>query len=156
MDRRSRIIGVALLALLVMGAGMGLLGRKVWLFSETSGVVTRGGEPVAGVEVERAWQWNGDRKSTTTRTGPDGRFRFPAVTDRSLSSFLPGEVVIDQEITLRHDGSDYLAWQTAKRNYDENGELDGRPLELRCDLDAEPKVKEIGFKVIRGLCTWDD
>lgn len=134
---------------------MGFLGKKVCLFSETAGIVTRDGAPVSGVEVMRAHQWNDGRKTTTTTTGPDGRFHFPAVEDRSLSGFLPGEVVIEQEITLRHEGRDYLAWQTAKRNFDVDGELGGRPLDLRCELTAEHTVREIGDAVIRGICTFD-
>ena len=122
------------------------MGQKV-LFSELRGVVLRNGAPVSGAVVERSyiWAWNKSRGSDRVVTDATGAFSLPAVTGRSLlGGILPHEPAIDQTIRIVHDGNTFEAWTFTKRNYDGNGELNGKPLRLNCDLSSEPNRTETG------------
>lgn len=122
------------------------MGQKV-LFSEVLAVVVRDGVPVSGAAVERSylWAWNDSRGSDSTVTDATGTFRLPSVTGRSLlGGILPHEPAIDQTIRILHDGKTFEAWTFTKRNYDGNGELNGKPLRLHCDLSSEPTRTETG------------
>jgi hypothetical protein len=116
------------------------MGRLV-LFSEVSGVVSREGEPVAGVDVERRWHWvlKDELGSDRTRTDESGSFRFPAVTRRSLlARLMPHEPVVGQKIVIHEGGEERVAWQFTRHDYRDGSELPGRPLELTCPLEREP------------------
>ena len=129
------------LVLLVLGAGamfaMSLIGKKLYPFSQVEGVVLKDGRPVAGAEVERRYVEDSRPVTATTRTDGEGRFSFPKVMQRSLLAWLPGEVVIEQTIVIRHEGIEYMAWSLFKRNYLDNSELDGKPIRLICKLEQE-------------------
>ena len=122
------------------------MGQKV-LFSEVQGIVVRDGAPVGGAVVERSylWAWNDKRGSDSAVTDQQGAFRVPVITGRSfLGGVLPHEPAVDQTIHIRHEGKTYEAWVFSKRNYDGNGELNGKPLRLHCDLSSPPKRTETG------------
>lgn len=124
------------------------------LFSEVQGVVLNGGKPVSGARLERTWfwHWKDQRGADATTTGSDGSFSFPAVFGSSLTSaFLPHEPVIEQKILIRHGDQTYRVWVFAKGEYEENGELSGRPIRLTCRLEAEPRRKDGVF----GICEFD-
>lgn len=122
------------------------------LFSEVNGVVTKKGKPVHGAEVRRSytWNWNNQKSSETTVTDGEGRFSFPVVAGSSfLGSLIPHEPIVSQAMHIYVDGKEYDAWIYRKDNYNHNGELDGKPIELICDLDESPDVP-VGE--IYGIC----
>ncbi len=122
------------------------MGQQV-LFSEVDGVVVREGTPVSGVQVTRSylWGWNSSSGSDRVVTDQAGSFHFPVIIGKSLlGGLLPHEPSIEQKILLTHAGKTYEVWVSRKRNYDKDGELDGRPMRLRCDLSSEPKRFETG------------
>ena len=126
--------------------------KKKCLFSEVNGIVLSAGEPVIGAEVEQYYKWeNSDRSSKkTVETDSDGHFSFAAILDNSVfTTLLPSNPVIQQKIYIRHDGNEYEAYLFMKKNYDDNGELHGKPLDLVCELNNEPS-REGGFY---GVCT---
>lgn len=134
------LLAVALVSLLFAGSFMAL-SSKLCLFSAVSGVVLRGGEPVVGAEVEREylWGWKDRTRAERTHTDAEGRFTFAAATEKSmLASLMPHEPLVTQKIFIRDGGNEYKAWMFTKHNYRENGELEGRPIQLTCDLDSEP------------------
>lgn len=106
---------------------------------------------MAGVRVERRWfwHWNDRRGDDSTLSDQNGEFSFAAVYGSSfLGGLLPHEPVIEQTITL-HDGDRQVsAWVYTKGLYMENAELGGKPLKLRCHLDAEPERRHGIF----GVC----
>lgn len=138
----------------VLGAGWTTEGHamgKMVLFSAVRGQVLLEGKPVGGATVEREfeWAWKSEKGRDTTRTDADGRFSMAAITRSSfLGSLLPHEPVVRQVITIDHGGRRYKAWATHKRDYDENGELDGRPIVMTCRLEAEPQRRGEIF----GIC----
>lgn len=135
-------VAILLLAALSLMVGMQeakALGR-VNLFSTVSGVVLNHGAPIAGAVIKRKvyWSWKNENISDQTTTDARGRFEFPPIWRRSLlGAILPHEPVVEQEILIEHDGRQYVAWRYNKRTYDENDELYGRPIELRCSLENE-------------------
>lgn len=122
------------------------------LFSAVSGTVLLNGMPVAGAEVEQYYKWENSDKSSRklTETNSSGHFNFAAVYDNSLfTTLLPSNPVIQQKIHIRYDDTEYDAYLFMKKNYEENGELDGKPLSLVCELNNEPS-RDGGFY---GVCT---
>ena len=116
------------------------------LFSEVHGVVALHGTPVAGASVERTyvWGWNDSRGTDKAATDASGAFQFPEIVGKALMSGLPHEPSVRQTISILQGGKTYEAWVFNKRNYDRNGELNGRSLRLHCELSAEPKRTETG------------
>lgn len=70
------------------------------------------------------------------------------------ASIMPHEPYVEQTMKIKHDGREYMAWAYAKRNYRQNGELDGKPIVMSCALELEPKRREIKSKVnfVCGIC----
>ncbi len=140
-DRRLAALAAAALGL-APAIAWGMSMSKFCLFSAVEGVVLDHGEPVAGASIERAykWVWKDEQGHDETTSTPDGRFSLPEIRGSSFfGSFLPHEPIVKQSIVIHHGGKDYEAWIYDKRNYEVNGELDGRPIRLRCDLATEDK-----------------
>lgn len=130
------------------------------LFSEVEGVVTRDGKPVKDARVEREylWAWNDSRGSDHAVTDATGTFSLPRITGKTfLGGLLPHEPIIEQTIRIVVDDQSFEGWIFTKRNYDQNGELGGRPIRLRCDLGREPALTETGVidQGFFGVCTLD-
>ena len=121
---------------------MGLFDRLV-LFSEVNGVVLREGKPVAGAELIQRVVWSDDPDEIApqhTTTDGTGAFRFPPI-ERSagLRRMVPAQPMMLQTITIRFEGREYLAWRYGKDSYDNRSELDGRALNLVCELTRAPE-----------------
>lgn len=129
------------------------MGVSKVMFSPVQGIVLQGGKPVSGAKVVReySWAWNDAERKDEAVTDASGRFQFPLATKASLlTSIFPHEPVIHQKITIVHNGKEFLAWRFSKHNYDENGELRGKKIDLKCDLDNKK-----GFHInedIYGIC----
>jgi hypothetical protein len=137
------------------------------LFSAVSGRVLEGGKPVAGATLERSatWTLDGDEPiRDSVKTDSEGRFSFPAITKRKLSSgLLPHEPVISQDIDVRRGNHAISIWYTAKHDYEANGELwylaDGikfirdknKPISITCNLEHERRA--VGR--ILTICNFD-
>ena len=133
---------------------------NVCLFSEINGVVTLGGNPVAGAELVRTAK-NGEKVYTDrTKTDENGRFQFSAMYTHSVYKIAPVEPFITQKIKILTGGNEYLAWELDKRNYDLNGELrhyhsNGEvnlELNIRCELGTERRRQEFGARILWGVC----
>lgn len=114
---------------------------KMCLFSAVKGVVLDHGAPVEGAVIERSykWAWKDQSGSDSATTDMQGAFSLPAIWGRSLlGSILPHEPFVTQTILVKYKGKSYEAWLSDKRGYEENDELDGRPISLMCRLEAEP------------------
>jgi hypothetical protein len=122
------------------------------LFSEVHGTVLKNGKPLSGVTVRRAfnWRWGKERGKDQAITNGAGQFQFPQVQRESISASIPHEPVIGQFIYIDHEGKEYVAWETFKHDYAVNGELDGKPINLECEL-----TRENGFHIrdsVNGIC----
>jgi hypothetical protein len=109
---RARQGVVLALVLLFPGGRDEVYGRELHLFSAVSGIVT-------------------DR----TTTDPAGRFSFPEIAVRTfLATVLPHEPMVEQTVTIRYRGREYLAWEHVRRSYEPTDELGGMALDFTCDL----------------------
>ena len=141
------LVGALLLTTANEAKAMG----KMCLFSAVRGVVLDHGKPVAGARIERSykWRWKNQTGSDEVVTDAHGAFVLQAIWGSSLSgSLLPHEPFVEQTILIQYGGATYNAWMLDKRDYDENGELDGRPISLLCKLEAEP----VRHGVVFGIC----
>lgn len=123
------------------------------MFSEVIGKISLNNVPVKNAQIERyyRWAWDDKKETDTAVTDENGKFRLPQLEKGSgLSRLLPHEPVIVQQIIIRHNGNEYVAWQHTKHNYDKNGELKGKPLLLHCDLSKKPEFNEDDYF---GICT---
>jgi len=127
---------------------------KACVFSTVTGVVTQNGQPLENAEIKRNVTWQ-KKDADQTRTDSNGRFSFPSIFHNSLMKYFPAEFVSHQTITIHHDGKQYLAWETTKRETEENSELGGKAINLSCELSNEPSVKYAGKRGIDGICTWE-
>jgi len=145
-------IFIALLFFVEKVSAMSLFAKKV-MFSEVTGFVTLNGEPVKGAEIDQVYQWSWDEKKEEAQTTTDdqGVFTFPLCEKSGvISSIMPHEPVIFQQITIKYQGKNYVAWQHSKHNYDLYGELKGKKLVLRCELSDQPRNDGYVF----GICTY--
>ena len=109
-------------------------------------LITKQGEPVAGVKVTRKWHWswNDKRGSSQTITDEQGNFVFDEVTGSSITArLLPHEPGIVTEIFAQSDDGELLLFSVDKSNYEAGSELDvvgldGDELTLHCRIDKKP------------------
>ena len=126
---------------------------KVCLFSEVNGRVLLNGKPMKNVQILRKTSFQNKKSTEVTSTNEIGEFHFDAKYEKSIAKFLPVEVVISQEIEAIHDSKHYELWKTTKRDYEENSELNGKAMNLVCDLSHKPEYQTIGEHVIKSICS---
>lgn len=127
---------------------------KMYLFSAVHGVVVHQGKPVVGAVVEReyVWGWNDKTGVDEVKTDAKGEFDFAEITGFSfLGAILPHEPMVRQTIHIKHEGKTFMAWAYNRSDYDPLSELNGKPISLRCDLDASPSHKGPNDRVY-GIC----
>jgi len=150
MKRRGFWISAGAMVLL-LGVMQGTAMARMVLWSAMKGRVLMNGQPVAGAVLKRSYLWHfkDETGSDEARTDANGGFAFPVIERRSLlGALLPHEPVIEQEILIEYQGKSYKAWNYAKRDYNENDENQGRPINVTCHLDAQ-RAKHGG---VMGLC----
>lgn len=131
------------------------MGFSKVLFSKVHGVVLNHGKPVPNAVVTRYFNfgWTDEEKTESIKTDKDGAFDFPVIKRFSLAtSVVPHEPSVSQIIKIHHDGKEYIAWHLNKHNYDENGELGGKPINLICELTKEPTTDS--KTLVSGICTF--
>ncbi len=131
------------------------MGFSKVLFSNVHGVVLNNGKPVPDAVVTRYFNfgWTGEAKTESIKTDKNGVFDFPIIKRFSMAtSVVPHEPSVSQVIKIQHEGKEYIAWHLNKHNYDENGELAGKPINLVCELTREPTTD--GKTLVSGICTF--
>ena len=165
------ILFVTLISLSTIGMSMGLFDfTKIYLFSEVNAIVTNKGQPVVGAEVTRTVQFRHKKyPNATTTTDAQGRFHFDALVDSSLfDKYSLSHILVWQQLHIRYQGKEYLAWDLAKSNLRSEGEFSADPEGefsdgtvtkipvLTCELTSEPRdIKVwIGNSLLKTICTW--
>ncbi len=133
---------------------MGLSSRLV-LFSEVHGTVLNHGKPVQGAELVQEVVWSDNKHDVPPKqasTDAAGRFFFPAVEHSAgVTRMVPHQPVILQKIMIRYEGVEYTAWRHTKNTYDANSELDGKPLNLECELSREPDFEGTHYGICKAI-----
>lgn len=127
---------------------------KVCTFSGISGVILKGGKPVADATVTRTTSYQ-KKKIDQTKTDKEGYFELPALFERSAMSLLPQEFVVGQLLVVTVDGTDHVIWDGVKRKKEENSEARGKPLVITCDIEDETRVVEVNGQPFVTKCRWD-
>lgn len=107
--------------------------KKQTIFSPVNGRVLIGGKPVARVDVVQLWSWFFVEDGIAqVKADAEGRFQFPEVSLRKLRKV--DEVMITQDIELKHGGNTVTLWNLTRQDTQLNGELGGKPIELVAEL----------------------
>lgn len=130
------------------------LAKSLVLMSPMEGhLVYEDGSPASGIRLTRTWDWawTGQTGQDETVTDAEGWFHFGVLTGRSMTArFIPHQPDIRQTITARTQTDDVLIWAASKGNYDFNGELRGKSLNVICGINALPGPES--RKLFRGTC----
>jgi hypothetical protein len=59
--------------------------------------------------------------------------------------------VVLQKITIRYEGRDYTAWRHTKNSYEPDSELDGKPLDLECELTRAPDFEGTHYGICKAV-----
>jgi hypothetical protein len=127
---------------------------KVNIFSEVNGVLVVNGEVIDGAVVSRTVTWKGSEHEDSVTTKDGGKFIFPSMVKRDLTKFMPSEFTAFQKITVHYQDEIIKIWETVKREPIENGELEGSPLNLKCDLSDPSRFVHLAINSIETKCTW--
>jgi len=155
---RAMAAGLLAVAVFVSGVSegwaMGAFDRLV-LFSEVHGAVSMDGKPVARAELLQKVVWSDDEdknREQHTVTNSNGVFGFPAIESKAgLLRLIPAQPTIQQTIVIRDQGVEYVAWMHGKGSYAANTELDGRPINLICELTREPDYEGKHYGICRAV-----
>lgn len=84
--------------------------------------------PIKSVTIKRRYTWGGEDIIDETKTNNKGEFNLPAIYEISL-------------------------WGYQKGNYEEDGKLDGKQINMICDIKNEKKLhKANSYKNYMGIC----
>jgi hypothetical protein len=133
---------------------MGAFDRLV-LFSEVHGTVLKDGKPVEGAELVEKVVWSDDENDIPPQhavTDAKGAFAFPAIERKAgLLRLIPAQPTIQQTITIKYQGTEYTAWLHGKSSYNANTELDGRPINLVCELTRQPDYEGKHYGICKAV-----
>jgi hypothetical protein len=136
------------------GCAMGLSSRLV-LFSDVHGTVLNHGKPVQGAELLQEVVWSDDKSDVPPKqahTDAEGRFHFPPVEHAAgMTRAVPHQPVILQKIIIRYEGVDYVAWRHTRNSYEANSELEGKPLQLECELTRQPDFEGTHYGICKAI-----
>ncbi|MBU3069853.1 carboxypeptidase-like regulatory domain-containing protein [Aestuariicella sp. G3-2] len=146
---------LSLVFLSANGFGMSIFGAgNACVFSEVSGYLTFNGEPLKGATVTRVSEWQKENTESTV-SDENGHFHFDALHQASASKLIPfTEFVASQSISVGVDGESYEIWSNTKRDGDENSELGGKNLKLKCEISDELRLVEDYGTLLVTNCTW--
>lgn len=148
------ILFIVAISISSVGGAMSVFSMgKICAFSEIRAVVTKNGEPVSGLKIIREIEWKKTQTEETT-TNEKGEFHFPALYVKSMSKFLPSEIVIPQALIVEIDGKESEIWINTKRDAEENSELGGEPLSLTCELTESRQIYNDFGSLLSTNCKW--
>jgi hypothetical protein len=125
---------------------------RTCVFSAVQARLTKNGVPLKGATVIRRWEWH-KLQEESTQTDDDGNFKFPAVFEWSFARLLPIETVIGQALYVKAGSEETKFWVNSKRDGEINGEYDGLPTLLTCELTSEMKIYHRDGASMHTLCS---
>jgi hypothetical protein len=132
---------------------MSFFGLKLCVFSAVDGTVAKEGKPILNALVKRTYKWDGEDFTDEVTTDKDGKFSFDSQFQKSLFAIFPHNPSVSQRIKIYIEDKEYLAWAYAKGNYDVNGELNGKPLNMYCDVNSPQEKHQLeNHKMYSGIC----
>lgn len=130
--------------------------EEVVICSPMEGKITFNNKPVSGAKVERFIKWKDEvGEKDFVLTDNNGHFKLPVLTEQTQLPKL-GEFVVAQEIRVFIDGKEYPIWAKAKREKGLYAELNGKPVNFRCELTDEMDIVKAGRGTLMTSCKWDN
>jgi len=133
---------------------MGAFDRLV-LFSEVHGTVLKDGQPVQGAELVQTVVWSENENEIPpqqTTTDARGMFHFAPIERKAgLRRMIPSQPAMLQKIVIHYQGTEYIAWRYGKDSYDANSELDGKPINLVCELTRAPGHEGTHYGICKAV-----
>ena len=153
MTKKASLLLLIYFSVISTGQAMSIFDAgKVCTFSAVRATVTYEGEPVKGARVTRLTEWKNPNKEIT-ETDDKGIFDFPAIFERSISKYMPMEIVISQQIIVEYQGRLFEIWANGKMNPEEDSEFDGVSIDLDCELTNEAKTYRSNGSLVMTNCT---
>ncbi len=129
--------------------------EEVVVCSPMEGKITYKNEPVSGAKIERFLKWKDDVGETDVAyTDKAGNFKLSEIKDTVTLSKI-STFVMAQEIRVYYSGNEYPIWAKAKWDKGIYGELNGIPVNFRCELTDEFITVEAGEGMLITSCKWD-
>lgn len=130
--------------------------QEVVLSSPLEGILTFEGKPLAGIKIERKLSWFDLTESVedSVITNSQGHFILPLVK-KSLKLSNLVQFVVSQEIHAIHNNEPLVIWAMGKSSKIEYGELGGKPVNLKCELNNERRITRDYNTPMMTRCTWD-
>ena len=129
--------------------------EEVVIFSPMQGQITLNGKPVSNARIERYLKWKDEEgERDYFETDGDGWFEIPVKQDVVKLSTI-SQFVIAQEIRVYVDDVEYPIWAKAKREKGLFDELEGKPVNFRCELTDDFARVEAGRGTLLTSCKWD-
>jgi len=155
----NQLLAIVILAAFTLeGVSMSFFTKteeEVVLFSEMEGHITFNGEPVKNTKIERLIKWKDDvGEKDYIETDEKGYFNFKEVKVMAKLSPLSQFTVL-QELTAFFNDKEFVIWTMGKRTKHKYGELDGIPINLRCELTDEDNPMRLKSGLIVTTCKWD-
>ncbi|TLM78968.1 DUF4198 domain-containing protein [Microbulbifer harenosus] len=126
---------------------------KAYTFSEMRLEITYQGKPAAGAVVKRRIKWQRERLDEFF-TDSNGVVVLPQVRERSVMQFFPSEFVASQALDVHFLDQEFNIWINSKRRPHKNSELDGKPINLKCELLNEGRLVRDFRAMLLTNCTW--
>jgi len=151
---------LVLMSFSLEGASMSLFitKKEIVLSSPLEGILTYKGKPLSNVKIERNLSWyDGEgEKVDFVVTDEKGHFNLPFVKKELEVNGLV-QLVVAQEIYATYKSESIFIWVTAKLKHSEYDELNGKPINVRCDLTAEPWIyrDDAAAVAVKTRCKWD-
>ena len=154
----KKLLAVIVLTILTFeGASMSLFSesKEVILFSALEGSLTFEGIPLVGAKIELKLKWYDGKENENlfTESDENGFFRFPVVKKVLKIGF--SQLVISQEIAVKHKEEEIIIWFMSKFNQTEYSELGGKPINLRCELTSDELITRDYNTPLITRCIWD-
>ena len=129
--------------------------EEVVIFSPMQGQITLNGKPVSNARIERYLKWKDEEgERDYFETDGDGWFEIPVKQDVVKLSTI-SQFVVAQEIRVFIDDVEYPIWAKAKREKGLFDELEGKPVNFRCELMDDFARVEAGRGTLLTSCKWD-
>lgn len=128
---------------------------EIVTFSPLEGRLLYRGDPVPDADIKLWIKWKDSKgESFHYKTDDGGYFSIPKKTDQYKDSPL-AQLVISQEITVKHDGEEYLVWTLSKTDGGLNVEFGGEPKNLICELTEDLNTIRTDDVLMGTRCNWE-
>ena len=129
--------------------------EEIVLGSPMEGKLTLHGKPVVGARMVRWITWKDETGETdTTYINEDGRFNLPVIKVKAKLNKIV-QFVAHQEINVSYKGNQYQIWVMGKFGKGMFSELNGKPINFRCELTDEIRRVETDDGLLGTSCKWD-